>query len=123
MEEQQQRAIDTAAALQASADDAAANRLKSKKSIAGKKALQALIKTNKFLSLGDMVGGAKTKEQANDPAKLGVEEAAEYDFEDCYEWGRQIGVGTFSVIHEAIQEEDGGKYAVKRIPRVDLWEE
>lgn len=32
-------------------------------------------------------------------------------------------MGTFSVIHEAVQEDDGEKYAVKRIPRVDLWED
>ena len=122
MEEQQQRAEESAAALEAEADDAA-YKLKSKRSIAGKKALKALIKTNKFLSLGDMVGGATSKDPKNDPDKLGVDEAAEYDFEDCYDWGRQIGVGTFSVIHEAIQEDDGQTYAVKRIPRVDLWEE
>jgi serine/threonine protein kinase len=85
-----------------------------------KKALQALIKTNKFLSLGNMAG-----EQAPgpDPDKLGVEEAAEDDFEDCYDWGKQIGIGTFSVTHEAVSVEDGKTYAVKRIPRFDLWEE
>jgi len=90
--------------------------------MAGKKALQALITTNKFLSLGAMVGGATTK----DPNKLGVEKAAQDDFEDIYNWGRQIGVGTFSVIHEAVHdddEDDDYVYAVKRIPRVDLWEE
>jgi len=85
-----------------------------------KKALQALIKTNKFLSLGNMTGD---KAQGPDPNKLGVEEAAEDDFEDCYEWGRQIGIGTFSVIHESVNLENGKVYAVKRIPRVDLWEE
>ncbi|KAG7337841.1 serine/threonine protein kinase [Nitzschia inconspicua] len=85
-----------------------------------KKALQALVKTNKFLSLGNMTGD---QAQVSDPEKLGVEEAAEYDFEDCYDWGRQIGIGTFSVIHECVNSDDGQKYAVKRIPRVDLWEE
>ena len=85
-----------------------------------KKALQALVKTNKYLSLGNMAGD---KAQGPDPDKLGVEEAAEDDFEDCYEWGRQIGIGTFSVIHESVCIEDNQIYAVKRIPRVDLWEE
>jgi calcium/calmodulin-dependent protein kinase (CaM kinase) II/calcium/calmodulin-dependent protein kinase I len=85
-----------------------------------KKALQALIKTNKFLSLGGMTGD---RAQGPDPDKLGVAEAAEDDFEDCYDWGRQIGIGTFSVIHESVCREDGQVYAVKRIPRVDLWEE
>lgn len=85
-----------------------------------KKAIQALIKTNKFLSLGNMAGD---QVQGPDPDKLGVEEAAEDDFEDCYDWGRQIGIGTFSVIHESTNLEDGQVYAVKRIPRVDLWEE
>jgi serine/threonine protein kinase len=84
-----------------------------------KKALQALIKTNKFLSLGSMTGD----KQGPDPDKLGVEEAAEDDFEDCYEWGKQIGIGTFSVIHESVNLENNQVYAVKRIPRVDLWEE
>lgn len=86
-----------------------------------KKALQALIKTNKFLSLGNMAGD--NVKSGPDPDKLGVEEAAEDDFEDCYDWGRQIGVGTFSVIHESVNRDDNGIYAVKRIPRVDLWEE
>ncbi len=86
-----------------------------------KKALQTLIKTNKFLSLGSMVGDKKA--QGPDPDKLGVEEAAEGDFEDCYEWGRQIGIGTFSVVHESLCLEDEHIYAVKRIPRVDLWED
>ena len=122
MEEQQQRLEDNAASLKSDAEDAD-NRKKSKKSIAGKKALQTLIQTNKFMSLGAMVGGATSKDPKFDPEKLGVEKAAEDDFEDCYDWGRQIGVGTFSVIHEAIHEENKEKYAVKRIPRVDLWEE
>jgi len=120
MGEQQHRLEEKAAALEADAE----KKVRSKQSIAGKKALQALIKTNKFLSLGPMVGGATSKDQtAADPDKLGVEEAAEYDFEDCYDWGRQIGVGTFSVIHEAIHMDEGDTYAVKRIPRVELWEE
>lgn len=108
-------------------DDAANKR----NTLAGKKALQALIQTNKFLSLPSaMIGGATTKGSGgqspsddDDENKLGVEQAAEYDFEDCYEWGRQIGVGTFSVIHEGVHLDDGDTYAVKRIPRVDLWEE
>jgi calcium/calmodulin-dependent protein kinase I len=123
MEEQQQKLEENAASLETATDDAINRGKKSKKSIAGKKALKALIQTNKFLSLGAMVGGQTSKDPTSDPDKLGVEEAAEYDFEDCYEWGRQIGVGTFSVIHEAVQEKDGELYAVKRIPRVDLWEE
>lgn len=133
MGEQQQRLEDNMASLEIGDDDddnsAAINKIKSKKSIAGKKALQALITTNKFLSLGPMVGGATSKDPNNsdnaDNDKLGVEKAAEYDFEDCYDWGRQIGVGTYSVIHEAEQldGDDDNIYAVKRIPRVDLWEE
>lgn len=82
-----------------------------------KKALQALIKTNKFLSLG---GIAEQKEGENKPKLEGL---AEDDFEDCYEWGRQIGIGTFSVIHECVHYDTEDLYAVKRIPRVDLWEE
>ena len=122
MEEQQQRLEDNAASLEDAAD-IAANKIKSKKSIAGKKALKALIQTNKFLSLGAMVGGATSKDPSSDPDKLGLEQAAENDFEDCYDWGRQIGVGTYSVIHESVQVGERDKYAVKRIPRVDLWEE
>jgi serine/threonine protein kinase len=122
MAEEQQRLDENAAALRDEADKAT-NRKQSKKSIAGKKAVTALIKANKFLSLGDMVGGATSKDPSSDPNKLGVKQAAEYDFEDLYDWGRQIGVGTFSVIHEAIHDEEGEKYAVKRIPRVDLFEE
>lgn len=123
MEEQQQRLVDKAAMLGAAADDASGIKIQSKKSIAGKKALKALIQTNKFLSLAPMVGGAISKDPTSEAGKLGVEEAAEDDFEDCYDWGRQIGVGTFSVIHEAVQVDNGDRFAVKRIPRVDLWEE
>lgn len=123
MEEQQQRMQQNAAQLEDDADDSAARKKMSKKSIAGKKALQALIQTNKFLSLGAMVGGATSKDPTFDPEKLGVAKAAEDDFEDCYDWGKQIGVGTFSVIHEATVVGGREKYAVKRIPRVDLWEE
>ncbi len=84
-----------------------------------KKALQALIKTNKFLSLAGMgTGPGKTEED-----KLGIDNPAEDDFEDCYDWGKQIGIGTFSVIHEGKERESGKVFAVKRIPRVDLWEE
>ncbi len=122
MEEQQQRMEENAGSLEASADGAS-DRKRSKKSIAGKKAVQKLIQANKFLSLGAMVGGATSKDPTFDPEKLGVEKAAEDDFEDCYDWGRQIGVGTFSVIHEAVHQEDREEFAVKRIPRVDLWEE
>jgi len=122
MEEQQQRMEENAASLEASAEGAA-DRKKSKKSIAGKKAVQKLIQANKFLSLGAMVGGATSKDPTFDPEKLGVEKAAEDDFEDCYDWGRQIGVGTFSVVHEAVHQEGRERFAVKRIPRVDLWEE
>lgn len=85
-----------------------------------KKALQALIKTNKFLSLANMGTGPGRNEEEN---KLGVESPAEDDFEDCYDWGKQIGIGTFSVIHEGKERESGDVFAVKRIPRVDLWEE
>ena len=83
-----------------------------------KKALQALIKTNKFLSLGGMAG-----QQGAGNDRLGAEDPAEDDFEDCYDWGRQIGIGTFSVIHESAHRDSGEILAVKRIPRCDLWEE
>jgi len=83
-----------------------------------KKALQALIKTNKFLSLGAIV-----EQKEGDEATPKIEDLAEDDFEDVYEWGRQIGIGTFSVIHECTHFDTEDLYAVKRIPRVDLWEE
>jgi len=123
-EQMEEHRLEEDAAASADGDDDG-NKIKSKKSIAGKKALKALIQTNKYLSLGAMVGGATSKDPTAgfDPDKLGVEGVAEYDFEDCYDWGRQIGVGTFSVVHEAVQLENGEMYAVKRIPRVDLFEE
>jgi serine/threonine protein kinase len=86
---------------------------------AARKALQALIKTNKFLSLGGMGQGGS----GSDDAKLGVEAISDDDFEDCYDWGKQIGIGTFSVIHESVHRESKEMFAVKRIPRCDLWEE
>lgn len=83
-----------------------------------KKALQALIKTNKFLSLGGIA-----EQKPGDETKPKIEDLAEDDFEDVYEWGRQIGIGTFSVVHECVHYDTEDLYAVKRIPRVDLWEE
>jgi serine/threonine protein kinase len=82
-----------------------------------KKAFQALLKTNKWLSLGAMAGNQTA------PGGKFIEDLKEDDFEDCYDWGKQIGVGTFSVIHEARHRDSGETYAVKRIPRNDLWEE
>jgi calcium/calmodulin-dependent protein kinase I len=129
MGEQQNRLEENAAAAAAAADsvdgDSGDDTGSKRNMMAGRKALKALIQTNKFLSLGAMVGGAMTKDQSSDNEdKLGVEEAnTEDDFEDLYDWGRQIGVGTFSVIHEAVHSSDSELYAVKRIPRVDLWEE
>jgi serine/threonine protein kinase len=112
-------------AEQLAAKDLSGNREKMERKGSGdnvgiKKTMQALIKTNKWLSLGAMVGA-----QAGpaDDEKLGVENPAEDDFEDCFDWGKQIGIGTFSVIHEGVQRESGDMFAVKRIPRVDLWEE
>ena len=85
-----------------------------------KKAFQALIKTNKWMSLAGMgdFGG-------NGPGdKLGgINEDILDDFEDVYHWGKQIGIGTFSVVHECKELETSDVYAVKRIPRNDLWEE
>lgn len=89
---------------------------------AAKKTLQALIKTNKFLSLAGMGTGPGADKVENED-RLGVEDPVEDDFEDLYEWGKQIGVGTFSVIHESREIDSTGLFAVKRIPRVDLWEE
>jgi len=117
MEEKQQKDAENAASAEEKEGD-------EERKIEGKKAIKALIQTNKFLSLAGMVGGAVSKDPTVDVDKLGVEGAVEEDdFEDCYDWGRQIGVGTFSVVHEAVSDETGETYAVKRIPRVDLWEE
>lgn len=85
-----------------------------------KKALQALIKTNKFLSLGGM---GKPQEAETGEETVKIEATAEDDFEDCYDWGRQVGIGTFSVVHESVHYDTKEAFAVKRIPRVDLWEE
>jgi serine/threonine protein kinase len=85
-----------------------------------KQALQALIKTNKWLSLGAMAG--KQTADSNGE-KVQIEEIAEDDFEDCYDWGKKIGIGTFSVIHSSVSRDSGDTFAVKRIPRADLWEE
>ena len=82
-----------------------------------KKAFQALLKTNKWLSLGAMAGGQ------NQPQKNQLDTLTEDDFEDLYDWGSQIGIGTFSVIHMSVERDTHTKWAVKRIPRNDLWEE
>jgi serine/threonine protein kinase len=82
---------------------------------AAKKALQAL-----FLSLG---GRGKAKDEAEAEESPKIEATGEDDFEDCYDWGKQIGIGTFSVIHESVHYVTKENFAVKRIPRVDLWEE
>ena len=82
-----------------------------------KKAIQALVATNKFLSLGAMAGdNNKNRIQS-------ASDTMEDDFEDLYDWGKQIGIGTFSVVHDSKNRETGEVYAVKRIPRNDMWEE
>mmetsp|Transcript_11380 Transcript_11380/g.32664 ORF Transcript_11380/g.32664 Transcript_11380/m.32664 type:complete len:1038 (-) Transcript_11380:211-3324(-) len=85
---------------------------------ATKKAKNAIIATNKFMSLGAMTSGLLTETRLN-----AAHEEPEFDFEDIYEWGKQIGIGTFSVIHRSVNRETKGVFAVKRVPRNDLWEE
>lgn len=41
-------------------------------------------------------------------------------FADYYQMGDQIGIGTFSVVHEAMHKESKEIYAVKRVARNDL---
>jgi serine/threonine protein kinase len=83
-----------------------------------KKAIQALVATNKFLSLGNMALAG----QGGPQNRLNTD-VMEDDFEDMYDWGKQIGIGTFSVVHDAKHRETGEVFAVKRIPRNDMWEE
>jgi serine/threonine protein kinase len=66
---------------------------------------------------------AGLKNADDNEGKVQIEETAEDDFEDCYDWGKKIGIGTFSVIHQSVQRDSGETFAVKRIPRADLWEE
>lgn len=51
---------------------------------------------------------------------MGVIPDDEEMFSDNYLMGDQIGIGTFSVVHEAIQKETKEIFAVKRVSRNDL---
>jgi serine/threonine protein kinase len=84
------------------------------------KAFGALLGGNKFLSLGAMMNSL---DQHPGKGPGGVREDTEFEFEDVYDWGKQIGIGTFSVIHRCVHIESEAIYAVKRVPRNDLWEE
>jgi serine/threonine protein kinase len=66
---------------------------------------------------------ARKQNGDGDGEKITIEDIAEDDFEDCYDWGKQIGIGTFSVTHQSVQRDTVDTFAVKRIPRADLWEE
>ena len=44
----------------------------------------------------------------------------EDSFDDRYTWGEQIGIGTFSVVHEVTNNESGKLFAAKKVTRKDL---
>ena len=51
---------------------------------------------------------------------MGIIVDDEEEFKDVYDWGEQIGLGTFSVVHEVRKKETGELFAAKRVTRKDL---
>jgi len=49
-----------------------------------------------------------------------IEEAEDAKFLEKYSWGEQIGIGTFSVVHEVTNKETKEVFASKRVARKDL---
>jgi len=79
-----------------------------------KMAVQAIIARNKFMS----ITGVKVvpSRQSIDSSILEEDDS----FEDNYNWGEQIGIGTFSVVHEVTNKESGELFAAKKVTRKDL---
>jgi len=80
-----------------------------------KMAVNAIMTTNKWMSLAGIVSG--TKRGVHDEESVAE---ANRDFNSEYTWGEQIGVGTFSVVHESRKRTTNELFAVKRISRNDL---
>lgn len=81
-----------------------------------KMAVQAIIARNKFMSIAGMSNGEVSRSSESESESDYEEET----FEDNYVWGDQIGVGTFSTVHEVTNKENKVVYAAKKIARKNL---
>jgi len=87
-----------------------------------KAAVNAILARNKFLSIAGMFKhnditsiaiGRPSREET-------IDEVEEKTFRDSFLWGSQIGIGSFSVVHEVMMKETKEIYAAKRIDRKNL---
>jgi len=81
-----------------------------------KTAVNTIIARNKFMSIAGMI-----QEESNlHYSVANFDEDFDDEFDDNYVWGEQIGIGTFSVVHEVLSRHTNEKFAAKRVTRKDL---
>jgi len=86
-----------------------------------KMAVTAIIARNKFMSIAGMFNKDATVNPNPMHESMGmIDEWEDETFGDLYLWGEQIGIGTFSVVHEVMHKETQEIYAAKRVSRKDL---
>jgi serine/threonine protein kinase len=87
-----------------------------------KMAVTAIIARNKFMSIAGMFSKEDIVNSNILQESMGIidEWEDEETFGDLYLWGEQIGIGTFSVVHEVLHKETENIFAVKRVSRKDL---
>jgi len=76
--------------------------------------VKTFISRDKFTSIAGMVDKNPFHES------MGIIPDDEEEFGDVYKWGEQIGLGTFSVVHEVLHRETNEVFAAKRVSRKDL---
>ncbi|KAG7354455.1 serine/threonine protein kinase [Nitzschia inconspicua] len=85
-----------------------------------KMAVTAMISRDKFTSIASMFNKESVDPNLLQESMGVIDEWEDETFGDLYLWGEQIGVGTFSVVHEVLHKETEEIFAAKRISRKDL---
>mmetsp|Transcript_45125 Transcript_45125/g.109828 ORF Transcript_45125/g.109828 Transcript_45125/m.109828 type:complete len:1253 (-) Transcript_45125:37-3795(-) len=84
-----------------------------------KMAVTAIIARNKLMSIAGMLDKDSNMNAFNESMGI-IDDWQDDSFGDFYLWGDQIGVGTYSVVHEVLRKDTQQVYAAKRISRKDL---
>mmetsp|Transcript_44514 Transcript_44514/g.107258 ORF Transcript_44514/g.107258 Transcript_44514/m.107258 type:complete len:1230 (-) Transcript_44514:3643-7332(-) len=82
-----------------------------------KMAVQTIIARNKFMSIAGMKKDLLISSRHSIDQSILEEDES---FDHHYTWGEQIGIGTFSAVHEVTSKESGTLFAAKKITRKDL---
>lgn len=84
-----------------------------------KMAVTAIIARNKFMSIAGMLDKDSNVNPFEESMGM-IDEYQDETFGDSYLWGEQIGIGTFSVVHEVLRKGTQEVFAAKRVSRKDL---